>query len=381
MEDVEEFLEIKEKNGNFRIQNQRLLLTYKTHIDKNEVKAWMKKKFNAEEIHICHESGDKTNPYLHSHVFVIFNKCFQSRNSRIFDWNGIHPNIKKVNSATHINNCYKYLAKEDPDCKYCLDLIKKGFNISDILKAPSPIDAMAGAKNANDAYAISRLHETYSKVDNKDSWDDSADDDIELWNWQKEILSMVTVKPKRHEMTIINWIFDEQGQNGKSTLCKTLERNDSKHIAYIEGLGSAKDIVETIYSKRKNGWTGRVLLINLSRGSEQFEFYNVLENLSDGSMTRLKYNGGDIRYKAYHVIVFANWAPKIERITFKRWKINKLSGSGNNAVLIPINSQDLLTQQHLDTQPQYSYTTFSNNPDSPIPSNIGGVRFRPHVTK
>lgn len=341
--DVDNFDEIVKKNGKFRVQNRRLFLTYKTHIDKQRVKAWMKEKFEVEEIHICHENGDEKCPYLHSHVFVDFSKTFQSTNCRIFDWENIHPNIKKVKTAKHINNCYKYLAKEDPDCKYCLDLIKNGFNIETVLQKSSPIEAMKDAKNANEALAISRLHENYSHVDNKDSWDDSADDDFELWDWQKEILSMIAVKPKRKTMGIVNWIYDTKGQNGKSTLCRTLERNDSKHIAYIEGLGSSRDVVETINTKRKNGWTGRVLLINLSRSSERFDFYNVLENLSDGAMTRLKYNGGDIRYKAYHVVVFANWPPKVEKMTSERWKIKQLFGKGNTAELVSIDSRVLLT--------------------------------------
>lgn len=340
--DVDNFDEIVKKNGKFRIQNQRLFLTYKTHIDKQRVKAWMKEKFEIKEIHICHEKGDESCPYLHSHVYVDFGKIFQSTNCRIFDWETIHPNIKKVKTTKHVNNCYKYLAKEDPDCKYCLDLIQKGFNVETILQKASPIEAMKDAKSASEALAISKIHENYGNVDNKDSWDDSADDDFELWGWQKEIVSMITVKPKRKDMGVINWIYDIKGQNGKSTLCRTLERNDSKHIAYIEGLGSARDVVETINAKRKNGWTGRTLLINLSRSSERFDFYNVLENLCDGSMTRLKYNGGDIRYKAYHVIVFANWEPKVDKLSFDRWRIKQLTGKGNNAKLYSVKPESIM---------------------------------------
>lgn len=340
---VDNFDNIVKKNGKFRIANQRLFLTYKTHIDKQRVMAWMKEKFKAEEIHICHENGDETCPYPHSHLYVDFGKNFQSTNCRIFDWENIHPNIQKVNSAKYINNCYEYLAKEDPDCKYCLDLVKKGFSIETILQKASPIEAMKDAKNANEALAISRLHENYGHIENKDSWDDSADDDFELWNWQKEILSMITIKPTRKDMGAVNWIVDPGGQNGKSTLCRTLERNDSKHIAYIEGLGSSRDIVETINAKRKNGWTGRVLLINLSRSSERFDFYNILENLSDGSMTRLKYNGGDIRYKAYHLMVFANWEPNVNRLSFDRWRIKQLSGKGANAKLSVLDPKGIIS--------------------------------------
>jgi hypothetical protein len=148
---------------------------------------------------------------------------------------------------------------------------------------------------------------------------------------------MISVKPKR--TGIIHWIYDPFGQNGKSTLCRLLELNDSKHVAHLEGLGTSRDVVETVIHKRKNGWTGRVLLINLSRSAGRYDFYNVLEQLSDGSMTRLKYNGGDIRYKAYYVIVFANWLPDYQQITPTRWNIKRIVGVGEYAelreVLIP----------------------------------------------
>ncbi|GAG62181.1 unnamed protein product, partial [marine sediment metagenome] len=268
--EIDNLENIEQPNKNFYIANQRLFLTYSSHIDKIKVKAYFVEKWKVKEMHICHENGDIQIPYMHSHVLVDFGKRFQSRNSRIFDWEGIHPHIKKIKTQKHIDNCYTYLAKEDPDCKYCLKLIKKGF-LSSVWDAENKISAMENARNANDALAIEKLYDL--KPNNTDdSWDSDEECRFKWWNWQLELINMTKNKPV--EDNLVYWIWDETGRNGKTTFSKNMFLNNKQDHFYIGGLGSSRDVCETLIKAKKNGWRGRVCHINLSRQNDKLSIYN-----------------------------------------------------------------------------------------------------------
>src|SRR6476469_771923 len=84
------------ENGGWRLQNRRLLLTYKTHLNKNEFREFIMKKVRRlvelakdekeknyiqenNEIIIGWEEGKKKNelsPYLHTHAYVDFGANF-----------------------------------------------------------------------------------------------------------------------------------------------------------------------------------------------------------------------------------------------------------------------------------------------------------------
>lgn len=329
-----------ESESKFYLANQRLLLTYKTHIDKQRVKDYFKESWNVKEIHICHEMGDIICPYEHSHVYVDFGRRFQSRNCRVFDWEGIHPNIKKVKSKFHVDNCYKYLAKEDPDCAYCLDLASKKFDVVTVLEAPSALDAMRAAKNANDAVALGRLHDMYALEDNDDSWDLNEEVRLKWWPWQKEIIEMVKNRPT--EDNLIWWIWDPKGRNGKTTFSKNMWINNPKDHLYIGGLGSSRDVVECLIKGKKNGWRGRVVHINLTRQNEQHSIYNALEGISDGVMTRQKYDGGTFNFKCHWCIVYANWPPEVDKLSIGKWRIKKLIGMEADAKLVDVDANSMV---------------------------------------
>jgi hypothetical protein len=111
---------IKDK-GSFRIQAKSYLLTYKTHIDKDlmsEFLAGIKNK-GFERFIAAHETADPINPYKHTHVYIDYGYKFESTECRIFDYKGIHPNIKVCKGS--ITKLLRYLAKEDPENKGLLE--------------------------------------------------------------------------------------------------------------------------------------------------------------------------------------------------------------------------------------------------------------------
>ena len=81
--------------NNFRFQNQKVLLTYRTHISKEVIEMVMNmvSKGKLKACYIAHENGtsDPVTPYEHTHVVADFGRVIQSKNSRFLDVLNIHP--------------------------------------------------------------------------------------------------------------------------------------------------------------------------------------------------------------------------------------------------------------------------------------------------
>ena len=75
-----------------KIANRRILLTYKTHLDKDAWIEWIstKTRITPDFVRLAHETGDKTNPYNHTHCVIDFGKVFQTVNMSYFDYENIH---------------------------------------------------------------------------------------------------------------------------------------------------------------------------------------------------------------------------------------------------------------------------------------------------
>ena len=118
-----------------RIENQRLMLTYKTHVDKAMLKQFLTElnKKPCDRIEVAHEIGKSGGiDYPHTHVAIDFGRRYINKKSdcmRAFDVKvtidgsvqHIHPNIKIITSPKHWKNVLQYLGKEDSDNKHLLD--------------------------------------------------------------------------------------------------------------------------------------------------------------------------------------------------------------------------------------------------------------------
>ena len=115
-----------DEKGKFVFRQCRAMLTYKTHLDKEAYKAWFVEKVQRDLkfFRMAHEKGDKSHPYLHTHViFFVSGKPLETKIARYFDYGvdpddptkQIHPNIWRfAKGEKHYRNCISYLAKEDP---------------------------------------------------------------------------------------------------------------------------------------------------------------------------------------------------------------------------------------------------------------------------
>jgi len=89
-------------DGKFYLNNQKILLSYGEHLDKQTIKVWLKdvvKRYKTVEI--GHEmrrwfDGKETVIYQLTHVLIDFGRSYQSRSESKLDFEKYHPCIKKV---------------------------------------------------------------------------------------------------------------------------------------------------------------------------------------------------------------------------------------------------------------------------------------------
>ena len=117
MTDLLTDLPILDSEGSFRFQNQKVLLTYKTHLDKDKFADFITKiaKGALKCIYIAHENGkdDPITPYEHTHAVINFGKSIQSRNANFLDFDEIHPHISIIKTPIQWKKACKYICKED----------------------------------------------------------------------------------------------------------------------------------------------------------------------------------------------------------------------------------------------------------------------------
>ena len=84
----------------FRFQSEKVHLTFKTHIDMDELIAMGRAKGGLRMLSIAHEEGDvdedKPTPYEHTHAFFWWKKRLNLNGPKTFDMGDVHPHIQPV---------------------------------------------------------------------------------------------------------------------------------------------------------------------------------------------------------------------------------------------------------------------------------------------
>lgn len=99
-------------SGSFRLVQKKFMLTFKGHLDKENLATFLCEKLKGEvEYSIAHETGE--SGYQHTHALVSLSAKPDIKNSRALDFEGAHPNITLPKSVEHWHNMITYLGKED----------------------------------------------------------------------------------------------------------------------------------------------------------------------------------------------------------------------------------------------------------------------------
>lgn len=290
------------------------MLTYKSHLNKDEYRKWFLKKFEWSgeiKIAMCHENGkdDPETPYEHTHVVIHWGKSRTIGKRMVqseFDYEGIHPNWKAGKGRNAWKDMCKYISKEDKDIgvkvegefKDVLTEIWSCNSEREVLElCECPGEVIPYLQAFRYKFQAERHVEYAKKIKN-----------IELSDKQLEWWKRLQVQDDRR----ILWIADYEGNIGKTTFCKWLRVNQS-----AERMCLSSKSVNFMYKGSE------YVYINLTRSSEEYVSYQALEELKDGDMVSDKYEGRSVLFAPPKVIVMANFYPNKSRLTEDRWEIIK----------------------------------------------------------
>lgn len=312
----------------FRIANERIFLTYEGHLDKEEVLCFfrtlkkgteLKIVDGKEEVHVAHEVASSKTNYEHSHVYVVFRIPFKSSSARVFDFNGIHPNIKTIGSKKYEQNIWRYLCKEDHSNDHLLSRITKTTIFDRVCEQETTHDVMRLAKNPTEAAGLLlmfnlREREPLPYFEPKHTW-------------QKDLAAeIIGVAPSRRKIV---WIYGKNGDEGKTTFNEYMERC---HNAFaFDDFKGDNNVAMNIQGGLNNGWNEHCIIVDLARGYREKQcVYSALEKLKNGALTATKYAGGRVRFRSPHIICFANYWPAVHRMSLDRWDLRELIKEGKH---------------------------------------------------
>jgi len=331
--------EAKTKDGKFRLAARRIMLTYKTWIDKQKIclKAaeWGPKNYNVKKtIFIAHETGtdDKITPYKHTHVCIDIKKVFKTENERYFDIEGIHPHISFILEKNWWK-AVQYICKEDKEAQTMLKAHAGEMKVESIMNAESLKDAIINnMQSFNDVSGIERIYNLENKGLTRFKWEPHMP-------WHEEFVA--DFKPDgllKYNHRRVTWIVDEKGGMGKTCLTKWLFMEHPNCWLISSDMGTSRDSATIIQNALKGGWNCHGCIINLTRTSEaqrHNRIYQYMESIKDGVMTTTKYSGTTMVFDDPHLIVFSNWYPNLldevgnPVLSIDRWDIRWISEDGN----------------------------------------------------
>lgn len=325
-----------EREKKFRVQNKALLLTYKTHIDKDDLyeklSSFCKNKY---KIYIAHENGvgDEITPYEHTHVAIDFGDNFQSTNCRIFDWDGIHPNIQKIGGrgkglGKEWKIVCKYVTKEDKTIELAKeDIIEDEKTmiqrVEMIQKCDNLTEALKMGMTMSEINAIKTIYEANRR---RPKWEYLLTPleflEVDKWKpFQQDLKKITETKPDDRS---VYWIHDTKGHQGKNSFLKWAVKLHGKKYMDVKVM-SLGDIMMGIGQEVYDGWEGDTILINLTRTLEdRVTLYQLIEEIKDQIIRWGKFNGGKVVLKLCHVLVFSNELPRFDMLSEDRWIVKQI---------------------------------------------------------
>lgn len=308
--------QVSSTSSKFRFQSTRGILTYKTHLPKEAFIRWFKSLVGVgvDFIRLAHENGDEEVPYEHTHVVFKLSGRKQTTNERFFDYSGIHPHIKCLKNEKALEDAKHYISKEDPENA---DLAKgvQMTLVQRVQQHKTLKDALSElVHDPSDAIGIKCIYEATKGGPQLSRYNYQPDRP-----WQISLMDMVNELP---DPRTILWVYDFEGNSGKTALAKHLYISDPSKWFISKDMGTSRDASTTIQNALENGWTAHGIIIDLPRQAENHErMYSYIEEIKDGFVTSQKYSGRTMAFDNPHVVVFANWKPKVECLSKDRWDI------------------------------------------------------------
>lgn len=138
---------------------------------------------------------------------------------------------------------------------------------------------------------------------------------VEWREWQEKLLKKLNEKADNRT---INWVYDEEGNNGKTYLRKYLALTRECIICD----GKKDNVLNQLKMKCVDEDKEIAMIImDVPRHNQEYINYGLLEQLKDGHVYSGKYEGGEIWLDEIHVVVFSNQPPDRTKFSEDRWNI------------------------------------------------------------
>ena len=239
----------------------------------------------------------------------------------------------------HIKNmaddhCDRYAFQEElgektktPHIQGCFSFIGKGKRFTEVKELFGNKCYLAVVRNIEGAFKYCCKEETRNgevfikgKIQNKKEKPKLRDcDTVEEENlrpFQKWIYEIV--KSEKYDKRTIYWLYNINGNVGKTELAKFLiEKLDKEHDKIAFSMNSkGHDILSSVYDMLIDKKTEerkadlRAFIANYPKGTKDREIsYTTLEAIKDGLIFNGKFKAGHINYATPHMIIFANKKP------------------------------------------------------------------------
>jgi len=342
-------LEVSEKA--FRLKNKKFHLKYDNHLDPVKWLKWCNIEIGSVKLYSIVSETGKTG-YQHTHILIELHQILQSRSSRIFDYEYIHPNIKKIASELHWNNSVKYHYKQGnpytninkevkEECKKCLKIkhakkhtcgmieyeeVKEEKGIEHYHKYSSISEAIQGEHQKN----VKGIHTTITAMKYKPI-NYGPEPKVEWFPWQGKLLN--EVREECDDDRTIIWIWKGIGNMGKTAFAKHLAM---WHGAFIATHANSYHIATTLQNRFAQGSPANLVIFNLVRDQCDHKIYQGLEQIKDGLITSQKNNGETLIFNSPHIVVFANFPPDKSKLSEDRWDIRELNDDGMDFKIDPL---------------------------------------------
>lgn len=121
----------------------------------------------------------------------------------------------------------------------------------------------------------------------------------------------------------IRWIWEPNGNVGKSVLAKAFHDMDEFPSIFVSGKN--KDVLFALATfVEKHGQGPQVIIIDVPRVNHGAVSYQAIENAKNGLFFSAKFESVTVRANIPHVIIFSNQEPDYASVSGDRWWVQKI---------------------------------------------------------
>lgn len=258
------------------------------------------------------EIGEQGTPHIQGYIELKKRMTLKS----LKKWIGvptIHWEISKGSAQQNIEYCSKdnkVFTTGDPmkqgkrnDLESMVDAIKEGVTDQELIEQHTKTFAKYH-KFAD------RVRTTFRNEENRKKMKEAIDK-VELYEWQENALDKLYDQNDRE----ILWIYDKDGNKGKTHLAKWLMVNQNAY--YCSG-GKSADI-SYAYDYQET------IVFDFTRSQQEIINYSIIESFKNGILFSPKYQSTMKVFAPPKIVCLSNFFPDTEKLSADRWDIMDLS--------------------------------------------------------